>query len=117
MVVEKTGKVEPVIGSGPVAEHDRHCREHLQVNAVAVAVGQAYLRVPAVSLDLAEDLAVVPQHSRLAVRMMLDLDKPVIAILLFEARKVFGQNVGMDVYSHLSALVPQLPQVDRAGSP
>ena len=46
---------------------------------------------------------------------MFELDEPAVAVLLFEARQVFGKDVGVDVDFHLSALVPQFLQVDRAG--
>ena len=81
-----------------------------------IAVGQTFLRVPALTIDLAEGSTVIAQQSCPAIGLMLEVDEAAIAVLLLEARQVFGKDVRVDVDFHLSALVPQFLQVDRAAS-
>ena len=51
VIVEEAAQVERVLGLRPVAEHHRHGREHLHVDAGARAILEALVGIPAVGLD------------------------------------------------------------------
>ena len=67
VVVQAPREVERRSRLRPVAEHDRHRRENLHVDARRVAFGQPRLDVPAVAFDLAEQRT-VDDHPRAAAR-------------------------------------------------
>ena len=97
VVVQAPREVERRVRLRPVAEHDRHRREHLHVDARRVAFGQPRLDVPAVALDLAE------QRNRSTImrarprRVMLEPDEPLASRHLPEVGQPLGKDVGVDV--------------------
>ena len=58
VIVQQSGQVVTVFRLGPVGKHDRHGRQHLNGDAVAVAVFEAAARLPAVVFNVAEVFAV-----------------------------------------------------------
>ena len=98
VVVQAPREVERRIRLRPVAEHDRHRRENLHVDARRVAFGQPRLDVPAVAFDLAEQGA-VDDHSRAAAagRFVLDPNEPFASRHLPEVGQPLGKDVSVDV--------------------
>ena len=66
------------------------------MNAVFIAVGQAFACVPAVCLDLAEALA-VDHHASAAGAVVIELDPSAVAVSRVKVRPILGQDVRMEV--------------------
>ena len=115
VVVQPLRKIKGMRRLRPIREHDRHCGEHLYLDAERVALLKPSSRVPAIALNLPKALA-VPQHARTARPMMFELDESAVAIPLPKIGPFLGQDVGMDidlehVYFGVSITVPHCLQV------
>ena len=99
VVVEEAGELERVRGLGPVAEHDGHGREYLNPHAVAVARLKTSGGIPTGVGDLPEE-RVVDQHPGPPGRVVLESDKPPVAIARPEVGPALREDVGVDVDLH-----------------
>lgn len=70
VVVEESGPLHDGIGGGVVVEEHGHCGDSLDVDAGSIHLGDACERIPAVLVDLAEELAVL-HHARFALRVVV----------------------------------------------
>ena len=96
VVVEERGQVERVLGLGPVVEHHRNRRQHLDVDPGRRAVFEAPPCVPTVVLDLAEQ-GPVQDHPRATGGVVIELDEPRRAVTLGQIRKVFRKDVRVEI--------------------
>ncbi len=96
VIVEQPREIEGVRGLRPVAEHDRHGREHLHIHAVVVAVCDPAARAPAAVVDLAERPA-VDHHPCPARGAVVERDPAAVAVLLGKVGPSLGQQVGVQI--------------------
>ena len=96
VVVEESREIQGVLGPGPVAEHDGHGRDDLDVDPVVVALVQAALRVPAVGLHFPEELA-VQQHVAAARAVFFHSDPASVPVTALQIRPAWRQDVGVNV--------------------
>jgi hypothetical protein len=97
VVIQELCHLGSVGGLGPVAEHHRHGREHLHPHAGGVHFLDPHGGIPAVFLDIAKLLAVIPHHVGTARVVMLEGDKPAVAKTVLPLGDVTRQDVCVDV--------------------
>ena len=109
MVVEKARYFKTVFRLCPVVEHDRYGREYLHIYMCMLAFFQSSGSIPAVRLYFAEELIVL-HHACAAGLVMFEMNEPAIAKLFAPARKMLGNNVGVDVNLHCEPKIELWPE-------
>ena len=92
VVVQEFGKIQRVLGFGPVTEHHGHGTEHLHLHPVRVTFSHTHNRVPAVGLHFAEEL-VVHHHPCAARLVMVQMNESTVTEPPPEIRDVRRQDV------------------------
>src|SRR5215212_416645 len=99
VVIQDAAKIQTVARFRPVTEHHRHGGKHLHRYAGPLHVLDPTFGIPRVIADFAKH--VVAFHHPGATRLvMVEPDKPGIAVLLVQVRPFVWQDVGMEVDLH-----------------
>src|SRR5437763_755088 len=96
--IEESRYLRAVLWFRPVAKHHGNGREDLHINPCCVAFVDAFYCAPAVFFDIPKADAVVSNHPRGAVPVMVERNKTAVAEFVFPFWEIFRQDVRVDVY-------------------
>ena len=97
MIVEKFRQIQSIIRFGPIAKHNRHGGQYLNVDSLRIALFDASLPIPTILIDIAKEFSVVTHHASFTRGMMVQLNEAAVTIFPFPIRNVLRQNVSVTI--------------------
>src|SRR5262249_8936570 len=96
VIVQQSREIMAMLRLRPVAEHDRHRGQHLQIDAMPVAIFESPPRLPTVVLDLAKGFAVDHQAGASGAGM-LQVHEAAVTVPLPQVRPRGRQDVSVKI--------------------